>query len=540
MRPELLVHRSRRGPGTEHARIAPQHLQRRIPGGGREGRVHVFDVALRIGNEDGVGRLLHRVAKLAQGVERLDPLGDIARQHHEVGLHVFIEHFAGHREFKPALAVRQIQRILKIAGHTLFGCRLDSRLRHRSSFGWQHIVKGASENLVGRHQQQLRLAGVQLNIPAVLRHFKHQIRHGVQHGPQGSVGLLEGMVRGLDGAHENGAVQVVVTDDLVHMPQKIENVGGRHIQREEKLAQRHHPHRGKQPRHIKGRLLPGATQQQHHGQHAQAHHTVFGGNLEGRQPLRTICLRVQIRVPEHHHMHGGDQCHHERQTRLREHARGCRVRLRLPSPVGQQHPQQTHDREITRRQPEVDALGHRVGGDEIRHADVRQHVRKIQQRHAQEAAGQDEHAALRMDAARSPPHGKNERGDNDRYRFESLVQGQEVASGRIAGDRKMGPGQYHAHGQCQQHGQHHPKTRAVLWMDVVPSGEIHARCAYDVMTAAQSVKLPDSCTRTRFVTSCDQAGTAKKTAAALRLQRYVTGGVDGTRTRDPRRDRPVF
>jgi hypothetical protein len=32
----------------------------------------------------------------------------------------------------------------------------------------------------------------------------------------------------------------------------------------------------------------------------------------------------------------------------------------------------------------------------------------------------------------------------------------------------------------------------------------------------------------------------KKTAAALRLQRLMTGGVDGTRTRDPRRDRPVF
>ena len=37
----------------------------------------------------------------------------------------------------------------------------------------------------------------------------------------------------------------------------------------------------------------------------------------------------------------------------------------------------------------------------------------------------------------------------------------------------------------------------------------------------------------------DDAG-HKKTAAILRLQRLTSGGVDGTRTRDPRRDRPVF
>ena len=32
----------------------------------------------------------------------------------------------------------------------------------------------------------------------------------------------------------------------------------------------------------------------------------------------------------------------------------------------------------------------------------------------------------------------------------------------------------------------------------------------------------------------------KKAAAVFKLQRLMTGGVDGTRTRDPRRDRPVF
>ena len=111
-------------------------------------------------------------------------------------------------------------------------------------------------------------------------------------------------------------------------------------------------------------------------------------------------------------MHGGDPCQHKHQNRDRGKAR--RTCVPLPLLARRQHPQQTQDRQIARRQPEIDAFVNRVDGDVVRHAVVRQHVRKVQHRHAQEPAGQDDDAALRVEAARSPSHGKNEGRDNDR------------------------------------------------------------------------------------------------------------------------------
>lgn len=84
---------------------------------------------------------------------------------------------------------------------------------------------------------------------------------------------------------------------------------------------------------------------------------------------RTKGLRVQIRVPEDQHMHGGGPCQHKHQNRDRGKAR--RTCVPLPLLARRQHRQQTQDCQIARRQPEVDAFVNRVDGDVIRHADVR-------------------------------------------------------------------------------------------------------------------------------------------------------------------------
>ena len=228
--------------------------------------------------------------------------------------------------------------------------------------------------------------------------------------------------------------------------------------------------------------------------------------------------------------------------------RACRHHMARCMPLRGQCPQQACRTQIPRGQPEADAFGDRVGRDIVQHADVGQHVREVQKRHAQKAAGEDEHISLRVEAVGFPAHRKNQCRHHNRERFEALVERQKMRHPPGTRLRKIGPGDRRDSRKGPQHRRHRSKTGGMLGMDL-PPGKGHVGLASKHPAPAWHKAVTHSCISGCHSRSCRmhspptqemRKARNKKTAAALRLQRLMTGGVDGTRTRDPRRDRPVF
>ncbi len=76
-RPHGVVGRAGGAPGLEDARVPAQHLRARVAGRAQEGRVHILDLRVQVGDDDAFRTLLHRQGELGQLVAGDLPLRDV-------------------------------------------------------------------------------------------------------------------------------------------------------------------------------------------------------------------------------------------------------------------------------------------------------------------------------------------------------------------------------------------------------------------------------------------------------------------------------
>ncbi|MNZ62940.1 hypothetical protein D3C78_810750 [compost metagenome] len=236
------------------------------------------------------------------------------------------------------------------------------------------------------------------------------------------------------------------------MAHQVEHVGGRGIPGEEQLAEDHRQHRSEQLRDVAATGLTQAGEQHGDGEQVDADHAVLGPQLERGESLAGDEGRRQpLRPIKEQPMHQG----HAEQNAQQGHeaaALGARSLLgahRRPGQPGDQ--QQRQGGQVAGHQPEVDRLFHAAGGHVVGHAQERQHVGKVEDGDADEAAGQQQDVALRVQAVGAPADGEDQHGHGDGGGFQQHVPGQ------VAGDRRYRRGelggQQHAGQQDDQHRQ---------------------------------------------------------------------------------------
>ena len=97
--PEVLVEGRIVSAGFERARIFSQHLGGAVARGFLKGRVHIFDVPPRVGDDDGVGALLDGGQEFLPVILRLLVRGDVNQRHAACGRAVFV-HPCGHLQMR--------------------------------------------------------------------------------------------------------------------------------------------------------------------------------------------------------------------------------------------------------------------------------------------------------------------------------------------------------------------------------------------------------------------------------------------------------
>ena len=444
----------------QDARVLPQHFGGGVFAGAGEGVVDVFDAALQVGDDDGQGVLRNRLRELAHGLFALQALGDVARDDHVTRALARLRGLARHRQLKPALAVGHLQGNHAAAREACLAGFVQGGQRDARGFGGQGFLQGFTEQRDGGCDQGACVAGACVYVAPVVVEFEQRVGQGIQRGLQLPLRVAQQGVRPLHGFHKNRAVQKGVGQHFVKVAREVVDVGDAGVAGKEKLALRHDARRRKQAAGVEAALAAHVPQQPGCGGKVQRHQRVFESDLEGGQPAaRHKGDGQQVRRQKEQPV----QRRHQHQHRS-GHQGGLRARGgAAPGQPG--HRQQGQCAQQPRRQPVVDGFFGRVGGNEIGHAAVRQHVAEVEQAHAQESAAQQQGIERQLLAPHAPCHAKGERRHHNRQRFQRHVQGQIVRNALQAWKHGQ------RHDQQQQHKQRDHGTdglagcRLVAWVD---------------------------------------------------------------------------
>ena len=208
------------------------------------------------------------------------------------------------------------------------------------------------------------------------------------------------------------------------MASEVVGIGDTAVACEEELAHGHRADRGEQATCVEAARLPHAVEKERGGDQVQGNQRVLKADLECRQPFACYeGARQRLRVDEKQRV----QRRHKGQYRGEYGpSRPCHV----PRVPGQGDCQQCQGAQQPSAQPELDGLFRGAGRDEVRHARVGQHVRKIQHPHPEEGTGQQQGVVGHAFTAQAPHHAKDQRRDSDGQSLQCHVQRQ--VAGRAA------------------------------------------------------------------------------------------------------------
>lgn len=397
--PHALVCGGRRFARLQHARVLPQHFGGGVFAGAGEGVVDELDAALQVGDDDGQGALRNCLRELAHGLFALQALGDVARDDHVARPLAGLWGLARNRQFKPAFAVGHLQGNHAAARETGLAGFVQGGQRNARGLGGQGFLQGFAQQLCNGGRQGASVAGARIHVAPFIIKLQQGVGQGVQRGLQLPLRVAQQGVRPLHGFHKNRAVQKGVGQHFVKVAREVVDVGDAGVTGKEKLALRHDARRRKQAAGVEAALAAHVPQQPGCGGKVQRHQRVFESDLEGGQPAaRHKGKGQQVRRQKEQPVQRGHQHQHRRR-----HQRGPRARGgAAPGQPG--HRQQGQCAQQPRRQPVVDGFLGRVGGNEIGHADVRQHVAEVEQAHAQESAAQQQGIERQLLAPHAPCH----------------------------------------------------------------------------------------------------------------------------------------
>ena len=417
---------------------------------------------------EGRGVLLHLVGAAAD--QRLDLAADVGEDHAAVGLHAALEEHAGHALGELAQAVQRfgalelgakqvgdvdvraehplgravgavgaqraaVLHVDPVAGAVaqaepvLVPGRLAAQVAARRCVRAGEVV-GVGEAPPGLDRQRcelvqaiaehLRPAGVVDGLAGLHVPFPGTGAGAGEDGLQALAFVGERRVGATDAVDHQGAKEQGVRADLVDVAGEVVGVGDLRVHREEELAQRHQPRRTEQRGGVEGAGRAHAAQQHRGRRGEQRHQADLDTDLQAGQPLardegarRPVGPRQEERV---------------RQTDVGTHREQQQAGGETGAhPPRQQHRQQQAERgEQARGDPEVDRLLRVARGEEVRHAEIGQHVGETQHRHAEEAAPQQPGVGRRAALGRQPGDREHQHRGDDRRRLQRHVQRQVV------------------------------------------------------------------------------------------------------------------
>ena len=388
------------------------------------------------GIQKGLG---HQVLLVVHGIR------DIARQHQVGGWLPGGRRLLGHGQLEVAQPVGLGQADALAAGHALGLGLLQRRQAGGRGLGRQDLGHRPAQQLLVRGRQPVGIVGMHLQVHPAAVHFEQQVGQGFQRGALARFGLLQPQIGLAHGFDEQPAVQETVGDDLVQVPRQVVDIGHIGVQREEVLA---NPQDERRQRQVDApglaRALGHEAQPRHEvGQHQR----IFQLDLEGRQPAAGHeGARNDLWMDQQQVVHSPDDAAHGQQAEVTPPP----VQPATPALGPQRRPQQRRCGHGPRRQPEVDGLFRAAGGDEVRHAGVRQGVRQIQQRHAQQADAQHQGAAVEAVFLRDPGNAEDHGRHGDRQHLHDGVQRQVAGQSARRIGRRQDPHQQQPGQQGQQ------------------------------------------------------------------------------------------